>query len=314
MVTVELVDSEEVYKIENRDLIGWVCPRLGNNLFRLRDKKAGREILTAPVSLPSLEDSPVMSGMPHLFPPNRIAAGDFNFNGTSFRLPVNTENGHHIHGIVLDKEWRFSTMIDREDFISLNSTLEGEIKTSEKGSVPLTFTCEYQFRNSELVTLFSVKNCGSFPLPVGYGLHTWFNLDNEAERWTLRSPVSKIWELGSNTMPTGRFEPLSKETEKLLSGLSLNETTLDTVFYCGDYRPIAELSRDDGYTIFYRASNDFKHWVFHTAGVAHKTIAIEPYTWVTNAPNLNVPTDQSGVIVLHPEEERVFRTEIEVRR
>ena len=60
---------------------------------------------------------------------------------------------------------------------------------------------------------------------------------------------------------------------------------------------MAVLSRKD-YEIRIQTSKLYKYWLIYTMGRANEIISIEPYTWVTNAPNLPLPPKLTGIIAL----------------
>ena len=71
----------------------------------------------------------------------------------------------------------------------------------------------------------------------------------------------------------------------------------------GDGPVEAELMHTDGYGLRYAADETyFKHWVIYTKGEADQFLCIEPYTWLPNAPNLNLPTSVTGLIEIAPEQ------------
>jgi aldose 1-epimerase len=62
--------------------------------------------------------------------------------------------------------------------------------------------------------------------------------------------------------------------------------------------------------ILYCVSDAFKHWVLHTPDDDPNALAIEPYSWITNAPNLALDPSDTGLSVLGPGDSAVFTQEI----
>jgi aldose 1-epimerase len=76
----------------------------------------------------------------------------------------------------------------------------------------------------------------------------------------------------------------------------------------------AILTAPDGrYQIFYTLSGGFRHWMIYNGGGNSGFICIEPQTWMINAPNLNLPATQTGLILLEPGCSRTDRTMIYTR-
>ncbi|WP_367760342.1 hypothetical protein [Ammoniphilus sp. 3BR4] len=65
--------------------------------------------------------------------------------------------------------------------------------------------------------------------------------------------------------------------------------------------------------IVYLADPNFKHWVVYNADGKQGFVCPEPYTWVTNAPKLNLSPSLTGVQMLKPGEEMTVRTEISMK-
>ncbi|MNP51386.1 Aldose 1-epimerase [compost metagenome] len=75
----------------------------------------------------------------------------------------------------------------------------------------------------------------------------------------------------------------------------------------------AQLRRQDGYMLKYSADEQyFKHWVLFTKGESDQFLCIEPYTWLSDAPNLPLTDEQTGLIRLEPEQPVELLTRIEV--
>jgi aldose 1-epimerase len=60
--------------------------------------------------------------------------------------------------------------------------------------------------------------------------------------------------------------------------------------------------RGPGCEIRYSGTELVKHWVIYTRGEADNDICLEPYTWVTNAPNSSLEPKETGLIGIAPGE------------
>ncbi|NOU95776.1 aldose 1-epimerase [Paenibacillus sp. LMG 31456] len=290
------------YILENDQLIVSICPAIGNNVYSIWDKKLQRELLRTPESSAALAEQFVQYGTPILMPPNRIRKGNFQFDNRNYQFDITQVNtGNHIHGVVRQQPWTVTQAGETEDgklFITSSFNLSDDANVQRQYPHAVELEITYVLDGSNLSHSLKATNKGEETAPFGYGLHTWFLLDGKPESWKLQLPVSGIWELDEQNIPTGEIVPLGRY-EALIEGDSLNGHDMDTVFQIGDNPCIAILSRDD-VEIRYSGSELFKQWVIYTKGEAHDFICLEPYTWVTNAPNIDQPAEVTGVRGIQP--------------
>lgn len=279
-------------ELKNTELECLLLPTFGNNLIRLYDKVAKREVLRVPSTPAELSAKPGHYGTPLMLPPNRIRRGAFKFNHRSYQMEINTPEGNHIHGFLRNRAWKVVGFDQKSVTTEFLTSTYPEIL--EGYPHELRVECRYDLDGPRLLQTIKIENLSKSAAPVGFGLHTWFLIDGEPQRWKLHAPATDIWELDNETMPNGKFNGLGK-FEGINQAMSLAGSDFDTIFRVGDKRIEAKLLRDDGYTITYRPSSEYLHWVFYTKGIADKFICLEPYTWVTNAPNLDLPPEVTGM-------------------
>ncbi|MDF2959288.1 MAG: aldose 1-epimerase [Paenibacillus sp.] len=292
------------YILENDHLTVSICPAIGNNVYSIWDKKLQREMLRTPESPAALAEQFVQFGTPILMPPNRIRNGSFQFDGRSYQFDVAERHfGNHIHGVVRQQPWKVKVAGETEDgklVITSIFDLSEDPDVQRQYPHRLELEVTYELDSCNLTHVLKATNKGVDTAPFGYGLHTWFLLDGKPENWKLQLPVSGIWELDEQNIPTGEIVPLGRY-ESLIEGDVLKGHNLDTVFQIDENPCVAILSRDD-VEIRYSGSSNFKQWVIFTKGEAQDFICLEPYTWVTNAPNLELPADVTGVRGIKPGE------------
>lgn len=303
-----------VYVLENEELQASVIPELGSNVYRLRDKIAGRDVLRTPEDIAALREKPVHYGIPVLLPPSRIRQGSFTFNGRTYQFELNTPDGHHIHGFVKHRAWR---VVDyRAD--GERAVLTTEFRTADYPELAAQYPHELVVRleteliGSELLQRFTIRNESSEPAPFGFGLHTWFSLDGQPEDWTLSFQAADIWELNTELLATGNRLPLGRY-EALHTGLNLQGQDMDMAFRIGDAPAEALLSKP-GYAIRYSGNEPFTQWVVYTKGIASDTICLEPLTWTPDAPNLDAPAELSGLRAVAPGEELKLQVSLHIMR
>jgi aldose 1-epimerase len=288
--------------LENDVLIVSICPEIGNNVYSIWDKKLQREMLRTPESPAALAEQFVQFGTPILMPPNRIHKGQFQFDGRNYQLDITQPaTGNHIHGVVRQQPWIVTQAGENEAgqlFITSVLKLAEDEHVQRQYPHALELEITYTLDGGKLVHSLKATNNGDTQAPFGYGLHTWFLLDGEPESWKLQLPVEGVWELDEACVPTGLIGPLDRY-DALIEGVSLQGHNMDTVFQIGDNPCVAILSKDQ-VEIRYSGSELFKQWVIFTKGEAHDFICLEPYTWVTNAPNIDQPAEVTGLRGIAP--------------
>lgn len=309
------VEGWEVYRLENREISASIAPALGANIFRLKDKKVGHSILRSPPTLAKLRDEPVLWGTPILFPPNRIRGGAFDFRDKHYKFPINTPDGHHIHGLLLDMQWTFESLSDDGDEMTLTLSFDLFNHSDLAVTFPhhLLFSYEISLLDKRLRSSMTILNKGETVAPIGFGYHTWFSLFGSLLEWKLKLLYNGIWKLDESTIPTGEIVDLEVGALRK-DGIALSEQAFDTVFHLGGNSFVSTLEHESGYSIIYSGSKQFKNCIVHSSKEDSKTIAIEPYTWVTNAPNLALPEATTGVIGIEPDKDISFSTVLEINR
>lgn len=309
----------DTYILNSGRLEVTLLPRLGNNVIGIKDIENTREILRRPdeSELAFYLQKPYHFGIPMLIPPGRISKGHFEYGGTTYQFDQNTANDNHIHGLHRSQAWCVSDIEEEDDGCAVSTEFisSDDPKWIAQFPVPLKLEMTFRLQGTRLSQSLRVTNLGSSPVPFGMGYHTWFLLDGEPDRWTLDLPVEGIYTLDNELIPTGDLSPLG-HLELLNTGLNMKDADLDTILRIPEGKPAeALLKRDDGYQIHYSADRDFfKHWVLYTKGVAEEFLCIEPYTWLPNAPNLNLPDYETGLIHLEPGQTVNLNTKISIQR
>ncbi|WP_135553985.1 aldose 1-epimerase [Paenibacillus cymbidii] len=316
MIKQEQWQGIPVYTMTSGSLTASLCPSLGNNLYRLYDGAAEREILRVPDSPETLRQTPGHYGTPLMLPPNRLRHGAFAYRGQTYQFDINTPNGHHIHGFLRNHAWQVTRFTEEDGVCTLVSVLRTADYADIMRQYPheLEIAMTYTLTPDSLVQHVAIRNLGNTAAPLGFGLHTWFMLDGEPEQWSLRLPVESIWELDDELMPTGRRLPLGDFAGlNRPEGLALKGVNLDAVFYIGNGAKQADLVKP-GCKLSYRVSDEYKHWVIFTMGTADQFICLEPYTWVTNAPNVDEAPEITGLRAVEPGDALQLEVALDIER
>ncbi len=308
--------TEPAIKAGNDQLEFTVVPDWGSNLISLVEKRKNKELLRVPSSSNEYWEKPVLYGTPILFPPNRIDQGCFTFEGRNYNFKINEEEKqNHIHGFVHTKKW--DVIKSRTD--GTRAEIVTEFNSSKHGDIMLQFPHHYILRmnyileGNVLEKNMEVINRSSETLPLGIGFHTSFLFPEDSSSFALLA--EKRWVLDDRCLPTGELEEIPY-SNKLKQGMSLKGLALDEVFLSspgqdGFYE--AKLSnQDSGVDISYKTDENFKHWVVYNMDGEQGFVCPKPYTWVTNAPNIDLPASLTGLQSLKPGERKIFKTKIQV--
>lgn len=294
-----------------------LLPRLGNNVIEIKDLQEQRHVLRRPdeSELAFYLQKPYHFGMPMLIPPGRISKGRFEYGGASYQFDQNTANDNHIHGLHRTQAWCVSDIEEDDEgcVVTTEFSTSDDPRWTAQMPEPLKLQMTFRLQGSELHQRLRISNAGNRPVPFGMGYHTWFLLDGRPDQWTLKLPVEGIYTLDEELIPTGRIAPLG-DLDALNTGFNLKDSDLDTILKIPEGQPAdALLTRNDGYSIQYSADRSyFKHWVLYTKGTADEFLCIEPYTWLPNAPNLDLPTDVTGLIHLEPGQSVELHTKLQI--
>lgn len=307
-VTETVFDGEKALILQDNDgqLEATLLPGFGSNLIDLQLKGEGVSLLYTPAGMGDLKDKPVGWGFPILMPPNRINRGRFTFNGKEYVFDINEAGIYHIHGLVHSLPWRV-VATDTKTAASVTTAIRSDDHASIKRSYPHSFELRmtYSLRDNRVDFLVEAENFGDEPLPFGIGFHPYFNVPlgktSSKAQCTVRVPARQRWEL-DNFIPTGRRLPVQGKFD-LRQPVSLAEVMLDDIYTdleFADGASVCEFTdKGAGISVRYGADDQFKHWVVFTGKTPDAPfVCLEPYTWVTNAPNLDLPYDETGLIVL----------------
>ncbi|WP_337034482.1 aldose 1-epimerase [Paenibacillus illinoisensis] len=307
----------DTYILHSRELEITLLPRLGNNIISIRDLVQDRDVVRSPEEddLAFYLQKPYHFGVPLLVPPGRIHRGRFEYEGVQYQFDQNTANDNHIHGLHRTQSWCVSDIEEDEEGCAITTELltANEEHWMEQFPVPLKLEMTFRLQNSVLSQRLRVTNLGSTPAPFGMGYHTWFLLDGKPADWTLQLPVSGVYAQNEEQLPTGELEPLG-DWNALNQGVNMQGRNWDTILKAAEGQAAtAQLRRQDGYLLNYSADEQyFKHWVLFTKGESDQFLCIEPYTWLSDAPNLPLTDEQTGLIRLEPEQPVELLTRIEV--
>lgn len=309
LVEKGVFDGQEVLILKDTEsgLQGMLLPGFGSNLIDLRYVDTDLAILRKPASMADLQTKAVGWGFPILMPPNRIENGKFIYRGREYVFEINEEGtNNHIHGLVNSAPWKVVS-IDTSEAATVTTAIRSDDHPEIKKSYPHSFELRMTFslKDNRVDFFVEAKNLGDSEMPFGIGFHPYFNVPltdkSTKAQCTVQVPANKRWEL-VNCLPTGKKLDLVGNYD-LRQPVSLADVMLDDVYTDLVYTDGASVcvyeDKGSGVKVLYGADDQFKHWVVFTGKTPDAPfVCLEPYTWVTNAPNLSLPYEETGLIEL----------------
>lgn len=304
--------GESAVRVESHALRLTVVPGWGSNAISLYDKRGELELFRVPASAEAYRAKPTLYGNPVLFPPNRIADGAFTFNGRKYQFDVNEPDKHnHIHGLLLHEPWELVKAEQGEDQAVIETEFDATAHSGVMAQFPHHFVVRMTFTlaGTSFQQKATVINRDTQPFPWGLGYHTTFNFPfrqgDGLEECRFSLTADKRWILDERLLPTGELTDMA-DVDELRSGMRLVGRSLDDVFQSSvqtDEENRAVLDDGNiGLRVIYDADEQFKQWVVFNKNGQAGLLCPEPYTWVTNAPNLDLPAELTGWQIVHPDE------------
>lgn len=305
---------------QNDCLAVTLVPGWGGNLISIRDKSRDVELLRVPADEAEYRMDPILFGTPVLFPPNRIEDGTFTFNGRVYHFHINEPADHnHSHGLVFEEEWELAAAEREGDRVTLRVAFDSAASPRVMAQFPHRFVIALTYRlvGNTLLQETTIVNRSDESFPWGLGFHTTFSFPfrrgDDLANCSFALNADRQWELNRRFLPTGRLLDIPFRDE-LHRGASLVDRPLDDVFVTaqqGDNKAVL-YDGNVGLKMIYECDSHFGHWVVYNDDARQGYLCPEPYTWVTNAPNVPLPADVTGLRVLQPGDEAVVRTKLTI--
>jgi aldose 1-epimerase len=296
MTHLNTQEAPATIHIQSHDWHAQVAPQMGANLYRLQHRPSGLEVLRSPRSLAQLRQMPEHFGIPVLFPPNRIDGGQFIFEGREYLLPLNEpDRGNHVHGLILGKPWHVvEAGLD-------HVVMQHLLYASSGWPHDCTLTLRYMLDDDRLIQQMTVTNDSDTVMPMALGYHTALTMSPDS---TAHATVGdQQWEIVAPRMlPSGRLVPLP-QSEHWMTDQQVVSRHCPMVTGQHDGKPYrgAVITHPSlGVAVLYEVDALFRHWYLWNGRSEEGFFCAEPVTWMTNAPNLNLPEDVTGVQALGP--------------
>jgi len=293
-----------------------LLPEVGGNLIAFRDTEKNYRFLREPEEggIEAFKASPGVYGIPVLFPPNRYEDGKFPWNGRVLEFPVNeAATGNHLHGFLHTTPWNVDHMgvNGEESFVVVS------VKVDEHHPVyrylPFTFVFQLRYTLHPELGLSQhvlIRNLGAEPMPCLLAFHTAvsapFVPGSSAGDCRVKLTIGERWELNKRMLPTGRFQELAAEELKLREeGIYPFHAPMDNHYTAKAQGGRNRMELADvraGLTLVYDVGTSYKQWMIWNNGATEGFFCPEPQMNLVNAPNVNLPADEIGLIGLAPGE------------
>lgn len=292
-----------------------VLPNVGANLIAFRDTAKQFAVLREPSAedMDSFRANPVVHGIPVLFPPNRYEDGTFTWNGRTYTFPINeARTGNHLHGFFHTAAWRVDSfgVNEVESYVNLSISIDESHPIYTYLPHRFTISLRYTLNGDGLFQHVMVKNDGEDAMPCLLAFHTTINApfasgsSHEDYRFTMTT--KERWELNERMLPTGKFQPLLLEEEAMkTTGISPYWAPMDNHYTSSAPNGRNRMELTDtrlGVTLVYDAGTAFKQWMIYNNDATPGFFCPEPQTNLVNAPNVDLPAEQTGFVSLEPGE------------
>ncbi|MDD6400581.1 MAG: aldose 1-epimerase [Lachnospiraceae bacterium] len=307
-----------------------IAPFLGSNVLRLQDTENELEILRYDenLSIEELKASPEVYGMPTLYLPNRLSKGRLKTSDALYQFPINDPLGNHIHGFLHKREHSIvSATVVNETAIAKTEYIYDENDEFFE-TYPVSFKAEFTFTLSlkdGLGYKFTMTNTSEKMLPFGVCNHTVINApftkDGDGLDSRIYLPVGEKWELDSAFIPTCDFLPMTNHERQYLTGCQLpvlhdiNNDVFFAEYGSFNNKPFYGTIISDEATkiqICYEICEDYKYWIIWNNSGDKGYFCPEPSTWIIDAPNLNIPPNETGYLELAPGESKTISSKLYV--
>ena len=233
-----------------------------------------------------------------MFPtPCRLTDSKYNFGGKEI---LQRKNGKDvfIHGLIRDETFIIK---QGKDFLEASIEIGINHPVYEGYPFPCRFIVKYEIIKNGLCISFNFENQGKAPAPFGFGVHPFWQLEDNRKDIAVKVPCEYVMEL-NNLIPTGKLNPVEGTTLDLRSWKILENLSIDNVFYGripGEKGGIEW--RREGFRLNIDSSPELTHMIAYIPE-GQSFACVENLTCSPNAPNLysNGFKDESGLIIVEP--------------
>ena len=286
----------------------------GANCISLRNERYNAKILREPDYSKGELYNPYLYGMPILFPVNRISGGQFEFEGRTYRFPINEEKtGCHLHGMLHSMEFE---VLEQSRYYVLCSY------KADKEHPYLDFPHEFEIRMSYnlnasgLCQIVQVINHSEQNMHLMLGFHTTFNSAFAGEGETVvYADIIKEYErdMAVNYLPTGNKPAFDSVSTAIKDGTFDPRTPgVSRHYRAGKDGQMWIRNKDKGVKLEYENDGKYAFRLIYN-GDGSEYICLEPQTCLANAPNSPFSIEEAGFQYIEPGKKREFVSRIRIK-
>lgn len=288
-----------------------LLPDIGGNLIAFRNVENGYQLLHEPTEeeMTTFKESPVIHGIPFLFPPNRYEDGKFRWLGRTYQFPINEPStGNHLHGFLHKAVWTVDDFghSDLESHVTVSIQIDENHPVYEHFPHSFTVRLRYSLSADGLSQHLTIRNDGEELLPCLYAFHTAINAPfapgSAAQDYKVKLTIGKRWELNERMLPTGKHIPLTVGEEQLRDdGIYPFFEALDNHYTVLPQNGRNRMELTDtrrGVTLVYDVGTSYKQWMIWNHFAIEGFFCPEPQVNLVNAPNVDLPADEIGLFGL----------------
>ena len=298
-----------------------VAPQIGSNVLRLRDTEKNMEIFRYrdDVSIAEIMNSTEVWGLPTLYLPNRLDGGLLKTSDGEYHLPVNEGKfGNHLHGFLQKRAHKIKALAAEDGKAYVTTEFVYDENDFFFTCFPVKFTAEITIELSAdgMKHTISLTNDFDKMMPISIATHTTINAPfvdgGKLENIRLQVPaIKRITFNKRRWLPDGEQHDLDKRDIKYLEGTKcpvLRDICNDmftggTVKLDGeDFRGCVMTDTESGKRICYEIEDKYKFWIVWNDRGFNNYFCPEPMTAQVNAPNLDMPGEESGYTEIAPKE------------
>ena len=295
-----------------------VAPQIGSSVLRLRDNEKGMEVFRYrdDVSIAEILNSTEVWGLPTLYLPNRFDGGLLKTSDGEYHLPVNEGKfGNHLHGFLQKRVHKIKALAAEDGKAYITTEYVYDENDFFFACFPVKFTAEITIELSDngMRHTIALTNNSDKMLPISIATHTTINAPfvDGGRQEDIRLQVPAVKRINFNKrrwLPDGTQSELDKHDREYLSGRVPVLKNICNEMYVGgalkldgeDFHGCIMTDTASGKRLCYEVDDKYKFWIVWNDKGFKNYFCPEPMTAQVNAPNLDMPGEESGYEEIAP--------------